>query len=723
MRTIRRFHDAEEPSTSGAERRRRAAVSCVALLISSVALIQPVRCDEPGWAGLGPDGGEVLSLAVSPHLDHAVYVGTGSGVFVSRDDGASWRLAGLAGERVLALAVDPTTPGLVWAGVDSSDVQGSGGAFLSTDGGGTWTPARQGLEDPWYPPDSPHFHYEPVHSLLVDPHDGSTVWAGTYRGLLRSDDGGATWVQAAFDRTVSVLAASPAALLAGVRDSYRFYRSADGGATWLRLGADLARASGLGSVGRVVGVAAAVQGPEVIYVVTDEEIFRSDDGGEGWQSLGSLPTTVDYNGHATLVAVAVDPQDSATVVVATRFEGVFTSRDGGASWLTAGDGLECGPDSWGVGHLRASSVAVAPGTGVVVLGTERHGIYLRSGHDDPWRASSRGLHAVGVSALAADPDRPWRLLAATRGVGLFASANSGVEWSADNDGVDDPCGPPDFVAWAFPVPDCRVMNDAVWIGGESDALVAGECGIHTRAPGSSSWSLEASPGIWSTSVIALSSRELWAVRWHSEIVHSRDGGATWSEVSELPSRLSPTSLAVASQGGTLAAGSPRGLWLSRDSGTTWEGPVTEINATCPDAEWTSVPAMVFTHEQPQRLLVGTTCGVFVGAPDGTGWQRAGLDGHRVTAFAFFRHRVFAGTRDAGVWVSEDGLATWQPLTGPAGLVSVTSLTVDAAGRRLYVSTAANGVFALELPRPSPRRGRARAGGAPPGGGERARVTP
>ena len=714
----------QNPDASHAIRRGRGSLSVlngVLALMLVTALVPQLGWAEPGWTGLGPDGGWVLALAVSPHPDRALFAATPSGVFRSRDGGASWRLAGLAGERVLALAVDPVTAGRVYAGVDApSGTRGDGGVFVSSDGGDTWTPARDGLEDPSYPPESPYFRYQPVLSLLVEP-EGGTVWAGASHGLYESLDGGSTWAHLAFHDAVEALAASRGALLAAVRDERRLYRSTDGGVTWSQLVVELAQASEATPVGLVTGIAVAAQDPDVVYVCTESEIYRSDDGGAHWHGLGSLPTTVDVNRHATLVAVAVDPHESDTVVLATRLEGVFSSHDAGASWQPLSAGLECGPESWGVAFKRASAVAFAPAAGAVVLGTERHGVFLRPDGGDVWRPSSRGLHAVEVSALGIDPERPWRLLAATRGLGLLSSRNGGVDWTDDNQGIGDACGPPDWVEWFAPTPDCRMMNDVVWEDAAGDALAAGECGIYQRATSMSAWGLSETSRPWVSSMAAVSAGELWAVWRYSTLARSLDGGATWTEVWHPPSGATILSFAAAGDRTTLAVGTGRGLWLSTDAGATWKGPVASVNAACWQGEWTAVWAVAFDPAEPQRVAAGTECGLFVGTPDGS-WQHAGLDEHTVTALAFAPGRVVAGTRDAGVWLSTDGAQTWQQLAGPSGLVSVNHLRLDPAGRRLYAATSDHGVFALDLPQPAPRRGGSRTGQARPARAERAPQT-
>lgn len=88
--------------------------------------------------------------------------------------------------------------------------------------------------------------------------------------------------------------------------------------------------------------------PEVVYAATLEELFKSSDGGDRWQSLGGLPSTVLST--AWIVGIAANPHDVDTAYVATRLDGVFKTRDGGVSWEQIAEGLECGPDSWGVAH-------------------------------------------------------------------------------------------------------------------------------------------------------------------------------------------------------------------------------------------------------------------------------------------------------------------------------------------------------------------------------------
>ena len=179
------------------------------------------------------------------------------------------------------------------------------------------------------------------------------------------------------------------------------------------------------------------------------------------------------------------------------------------------------------------------------------------------------------------------------------------------------------------------------------------------------------------------------------------------DLSQLPRRRS---LAVDPTGGALVAvGTVGGLWVSADSGSTWSGPVATVNGACPEGEWTVIHDLVFTPEPPHRLWVGTSCGVFLGEEELTAWRRSGLEGEEVTALASRDGSVWAGTRPSGLWARGPGDQSWRQLTTPAGVVGITSLDPGPDGRRLHVSTAANGVFALDLPGPPPRRPRRRMG--------------
>jgi len=105
-------------------------------------LVLAVACATPGlagvgaWTPLGPDGAQMVSLAVDPRSPSFVYAGTVSGgVFRSRNGGASWvnKSSGLgtgAGfPQAFTLAVAPHDSAVLYAATER-------GVFKSTDRAG-----------------------------------------------------------------------------------------------------------------------------------------------------------------------------------------------------------------------------------------------------------------------------------------------------------------------------------------------------------------------------------------------------------------------------------------------------------------------------------------------------------------------------------------------------------------------------------------------------------
>ena len=119
------------------------------------------------WSSNGPDGGEVLSLAIDPSNSATIYAGTAAGVFKSTDAGGSWR-SSLTNAYIKRIVVCAPNPNTVYAG--------GGDSYKSTDGGLSWT--RIGFGGG---------------SFAVDPTDPNIVYAGVFETVFKSTDGGSTW--------------------------------------------------------------------------------------------------------------------------------------------------------------------------------------------------------------------------------------------------------------------------------------------------------------------------------------------------------------------------------------------------------------------------------------------------------------------------------------------------------------------------------------------------
>lgn len=112
-----------------------------------------------------------------------VLLGTEDGVYVSTDAAVSWRRAALPAVSVLRLAQSAGDAKLLLAGTQGH------GAWLSRDGGQTWSPADPGTAT------------ANLYAVALSPHDAAQLAVGGWEvGVRISADGGRTWA----DRTAGL---------------------------------------------------------------------------------------------------------------------------------------------------------------------------------------------------------------------------------------------------------------------------------------------------------------------------------------------------------------------------------------------------------------------------------------------------------------------------------------------------------------------------------------
>ena len=218
-------------------------------------------------------GQDVTSIGVSPAFatDHTVFLGATSGVWVSHDAGAHWsKTPAPAGAR--QLLVSPSF-------ADDHTLLMTG--YLSTDGGGSWTP-------------------------VTDP--------------------GGTWAGAAFspnfatDRTLWVtLEGKPK-----IYSDSMLRRSTDGGRTWSVVGHNVVNGHELGPVSAFQMEADPVK----VYVGADTGLLTTSDDGKTWTRITGNSLTQPVND----IVVRQLREPITAIILAVGAEGVMWSNNRGISW-------------------------------------------------------------------------------------------------------------------------------------------------------------------------------------------------------------------------------------------------------------------------------------------------------------------------------------------------------------------------------------------------------
>lgn len=279
----------------------------------------------------------------------------------------------------------------------------------------------------------------PVRCLAAGP-DGA-LWAGTQgNGLLKSEDGGASWREAGLGgRVVKAIAPSPHdadVIYAGLKPA-GVAVSRDGGATWSelegfrrirwrRLWFSPAEPPG---AAYVQGLAVSPGNPDVLVAgIEFGAVVRSEDGGRTWSGhcRGALRDCHSLTFHAT------DGQCVYEGGAGVR-RPLAMSRDGGRSWSSPKGadrsyGWACAADPADPDTVYASA-STGPGR-AHGRGPARARIY-RSQAGGPWEALEGGLPTPldGFPyALITDPASPGHLYAGLSDGEVWFSADHGDRW-------------------------------------------------------------------------------------------------------------------------------------------------------------------------------------------------------------------------------------------------------------------------------------------------------
>ncbi len=384
----------------------------------------------------------VRSFAVAPDSDQTVYVGTGAGLFVTRDLGTTWAnlaFSGCLGRPVgvaNSIAIDPENSATIFVGASSS------GLFTSSDRGSTWNIVRV-----------PQIATT-VLQMAIDPTDRNTLYAtardvDVASAVIRSSDGGATWetltlglpnglgLAIAADGTPYVVAYldsrltrtslftfdgaswralplppfsaellyQPGLVVADPIDARILYvtagpttlfKTTDAGITWQPVFTEAIAGNEIRDL--VIDRA----DPSTLYLLRVHSLLKSDDGGTSWQQL-DVPT------EFRKIALATS-NSSIMYAVDWGAPRLFKSTDGGKTWGVLGALSR---------YISIDGVVVDPREpNVVYIWSNRNGILRSTDGGRTWTDFNDGLTTAVINQVLADSSG--RLFAATVRNGIFS---------------------------------------------------------------------------------------------------------------------------------------------------------------------------------------------------------------------------------------------------------------------------------------------------------------
>jgi photosystem II stability/assembly factor-like uncharacterized protein len=246
-------------------------------------------------------------VVVDPHETSTLYLATAEGVYKSSDEGATWfkASAGIKDHAVIAVLPDNSSPSTFLALT-------RGGLVRSTDGGHSYVTLLPTA----------------VTTVLAAPSSPSTLYATTFTGVLRSSDGGTTWSRPRHQGLPAEPGSLDLALVASDRPGTVFvnvdgslFRSTDGGRTWRGV-------EGLPR-GESVRLLLEVPGDPATLFAAAGRLYRSTDSGRTWTTIGGA----SWGGGLGPLALAIDPHSPSRMLITTEKKPVWhRSTDGGKTW-------------------------------------------------------------------------------------------------------------------------------------------------------------------------------------------------------------------------------------------------------------------------------------------------------------------------------------------------------------------------------------------------------
>lgn len=639
------------------------------LILMAVGLFCATTMWAAQWSVLGPDGGDVRSLAYDPHNPDHIFLGTSTGtMFVSNDGGHNWsRFAhlGTGDDYVLDhIALDSQNSKKIYVSAWSVENQQAGDLFRSHDGGKNWEAL-------------PGMHGKSIRAMAIAASDSSVLVAGALDGVYRSNDGGNSWTRISSSNqseiknieSIAVDPKNPNIVYAGTW--HLAWKTSDGGASWQHINKGMIDDSDVFSVivdssnPSIVFASACsgiyksesagdlfkkIQGipfsarrtrvlkmdpsnPKIVYAGTTEGLWKTMDEGTTWKRVSNPEVVVND--------VMIDPRNSSRVLLATDRSGVMAS-DNGAQTFTA--------SNHGYTHRYVSAIlADNHDAGTIYVGVvndkEEGGVFSSRDGGQHWMQKSAGLGGRDVFALQQASNGA--LIAGTNR-GMFMLEHNGGEWHPINSIVIEKVTNRTVKKGTKKVSVAtKTATRSVLEAKVSDVevsskrwLAATSAGLFTSTNDGKSWT--GGPVMGRNDFVSVEAHgETIVAATRTNLVFSHNDGSTWQEAA-LPAYLTSIRSVTITPDAQILVASREGAFRSSDSGTTWE----HMTNGLPDK---NISSIAYDGKGKRLLATSTATGVIFESQDGgRSWTRGPDSGYPLRRISVVQGRFLAATPFDGV---------------------------------------------------------------------------
>lgn len=360
---------------------------------------------NPAWKALGPVGGDIMAMAVSPkNKNEMAALATGGGyaqVYISTKSGKSWKRKAIINSTSSDIAFDPKDPNKLY-------VLSYRSLYTSPDSGSNW--------DYTYFPGNFNaslggFSIHPQNPKIIYISGNYTYDTKNWKrcmAVLKTTNGGDSWTiqklnsssDYAYTYFVRMDPSDPNTLYAGgyMRTSsgtkYKLYKTGNAGGSWKDISGSMS--------GYMEDIAIHPHNSNKLLVASAWGIYRSLDGGASWQKSST---------YCEGYSLTVDASDPDTVY-AGYSGNVYKSTDWGLKFTEINKGI--------TGTCRRMLAASN-----TIFYASTAGLYASTNKGGTWKASHAGIKSVSIKTIAIAPSSTKTMYAEATQNGFFKSVKYG----------------------------------------------------------------------------------------------------------------------------------------------------------------------------------------------------------------------------------------------------------------------------------------------------------
>ncbi len=418
---------------------------------------------------------------------------------------------------------------------------------------------------------------------------------------------------------------------------YGLYKTTDYGQSWSLLYSDIGSYSDY----KQDLMAISTMDNNVIYAISGNQLLKTTDAGMNWSSILSA--------CKTLVSVEVVAGNPDVIYAGDVYNGILKSIDGGESWQYVNNGLS---------NSLIQTIELDPSdSGTIYAGSaggDMSGAFFKS--ESPaggWTALNTGLTCEVVTAIAVNPDDSKIIWIGTSRHGLYKSTDGGLTWNNFEIGLSEPYK--EIIDISFDPMD----HNLIYLAHKSDVFKTVDGGVNwtiagTIPDGSAIKQLQVLGRDFPTIYVAAGGN------WSASLYKSVDGCENWNEI---VNNSSIESFAVDPDDENIIYYSSyeTGLKKTVDGGSTWIQKDDGLGWYSLLHPW--ITSIIINPENHDIIYTGL---------QGLGGAPWGIPG--------------------GVYVTNNGGNSWEPLMDGLNLWDVRELLYDSRNGNLYAAVGQGGVY-------------------------------